>query len=145
MEIRDFDRAPPRPARLLLAICVLLAAPAVHFSAVTTSPQESAAPPIVDAPEAPAGPPVVAGLDEVVLDVPQPRPLTLFGETTPATPDSRDGQAVELGMRFRADVPGAIAGVRFYKSAANHGPHTASLWTHDGDRLAIAPFDSETT
>jgi hypothetical protein len=63
---------------------------------------------------------------------------------TPGTIDVDDPSAVELGTRFRADVDGTVTGVRFYKSAANSGPHTGSLWTEDGDRLAQVTFSDET-
>jgi hypothetical protein len=38
-----------------------------------------------------------------------------------------------------------ITGVRFYKSDANSGPHTGSLWTAEGVRLAMATFVGETS
>ncbi|MGD9723647.1 MAG: DUF4082 domain-containing protein [Pirellulales bacterium] len=64
--------------------------------------------------------------------------------TTPGTVDSGDGQAVELGVRFRVDANGFITGVRFYKSSANTGTHVAHLWTNTGTLLASATFTSET-
>ena len=69
---------------------------------------------------------------------------TLLGLQTPANPDAQDGRAVELGVRFRADHDGSVTGVRFYKSAANTGVHTGSLWTANGTRLAQATFTDET-
>ena len=63
---------------------------------------------------------------------------------TPGTVDSGDGQAVELGVRFTATQDGYITGIRFYKSAANTGTHTANLWTASGQLLATATFTSET-
>ena len=63
---------------------------------------------------------------------------------TPGTVDSGDGQAVELGVRFTATQDGYITGIRFYKSAANTGTHTANLWTAGGQLLATATFTSET-
>ena len=47
----------------------------------------------------------------------------------PAIADAGDGNAVELGVKFRADADGFITGVRYYKSAANTGTHVANLWT----------------
>jgi hypothetical protein len=64
--------------------------------------------------------------------------------TTPATVDSGDNSALELGVRFSATVNGLITGIRFYKSAANTGTHTANLWTADGQLLATATFTNET-
>jgi len=68
---------------------------------------------------------------------------TLFELATPGTIDSSDPNAVELGVRFRAERAGTITGVRFYKSAANTGTHTGSLWTASGTRLAQATFENE--
>ena len=41
-----------------------------------------------------------------------------------------DGNAIELGVRFRSQVNGYITGVRFYKGAENTGPHVGHLWTN---------------
>ena len=62
----------------------------------------------------------------------------------PALVAGSDTRAVELGVRFSTDVPGTITGIRFYKSQANSGPHTGSLWTADGVRLNTATFVDET-
>jgi phosphodiesterase/alkaline phosphatase D-like protein len=62
----------------------------------------------------------------------------------PALVDSNDGDALELGLKFRSDVAGQVLGVRFYKAAANTGTHTGSLWTTGGSRLATLTFSAET-
>jgi hypothetical protein len=70
---------------------------------------------------------------------------TIWPETAvPAVVDAGPDSSVELGVRFRADVNGSVAGVRFYKAAANTGTHTASLWSSTGTRLATATFTNET-
>jgi lysophospholipase L1-like esterase len=56
------------------------------------------------------------------------------GTTTPA----------EVGVKFRTERDGFIAGVRFYKGAANTGTHVGSLWTATGTQLASATFTDET-
>ena len=57
-----------------------------------------------------------------------------------------DGNAIELGVRFRSQVGGYITGVRFYKGPLNTGPHIGHLWNNDGtELLAEATFTSETT
>ncbi|MDV8146289.1 DUF4082 domain-containing protein [Arthrobacter sp. B10-11] len=71
-------------------------------------------------------------------------PYTVFGQQVPATADSQDGGAYELGMKVTPSVDGFITGVRFYKSTANTGTHTGSLWNASGQRLATATFTSET-
>jgi Domain of unknown function (DUF4082) len=68
---------------------------------------------------------------------------TIFGNGTPATVDSGDGNAVELGVSFQASVAGQVTGVRFYKSAANTGTHLGSLWTSSGTLLASGTFSNE--
>jgi hypothetical protein len=67
----------------------------------------------------------------------------IFDLATPAVVDSGDTSAVELGVKFRADHDGSIAGIRFYKAAANTGTHTGSLWSASGTRLAQATFANE--
>ncbi|HVN84919.1 MAG TPA: DUF4082 domain-containing protein, partial [Candidatus Binatia bacterium] len=66
-------------------------------------------------------------------------------DTVPTTADGNDESPVELGVKFTADVDGEIAGIRYYKSAANTGTHTGSLWTSDGTLLATGTFASETS
>jgi hypothetical protein len=70
--------------------------------------------------------------------------LTLFEQATPATPDVNDNGSVVLGMRFNSSVAGKIAGIRFYKAAANLGPHSVALWDTSGAVLAEATATGET-
>ena len=58
--------------------------------------------------------------------------------------DAADGRAVELGVKFTADVSGTITGIRFYKGAGNTGTHIGNLWTASGTKLASATFTNET-
>jgi hypothetical protein len=56
-----------------------------------------------------------------------------------------DGDAVELGVKFRAERDGLITGVRFYKGgAANGGTHVGNLWTSMGALLSSVTFTDET-
>ena len=71
-------------------------------------------------------------------------PYSVFGQQVPDVPDSQDGGAYELGLNITPSVDGFITGARFYKSAANTGTHTGSLWSATGQRLATATFTSET-
>ncbi len=72
-------------------------------------------------------------------------PCTLFESTaTPANVDPGDTNAISLGVRFVPSVSGHVSGIRFYKSAANTGTHTASLWDASGNRLATATYTGET-
>lgn len=77
----------------------------------------------------------------------QPAPVlsSFWGSgVSPSILDSGDNQAVELGLKFTADTDGLITGARFYKSSANTGTHTASLWTNGGQLRTTATFTNET-
>ena len=63
---------------------------------------------------------------------------------TPSAIATNDASAVELGVKFRADVAGIITGVRFYKGSTNTGTHTGTLWSSTGTKLATATFSGET-
>ena len=63
--------------------------------------------------------------------------------TVPTIVDAGPDGALELGVRFRADVNGHVAGVRFYKAPTNTGVHAASLWSSAGTLLASAAFTGE--
>lgn len=72
-------------------------------------------------------------------------PCTVFSQDSqPATVTTADSNAVELGMKFRADTAGTVDGVRFYKSASNVGTHTGHLWSATGSLLASVTFTGET-
>src|SRR4051794_5768981 len=72
-------------------------------------------------------------------------PCTMAGPNmTPWTVDENDPSSVEVGVKFKSDLDGTIAGVRFYKAAANTGTHIADLWTADGTLLATGTFTGET-
>src|SRR3954453_12227999 len=51
--------------------------------------------------------------------------------------------ALCLGLEFRTSQAGFITGIRFYKSSANTGTHTGTLWSRTGTRLATATFAGE--
>ena len=70
-------------------------------------------------------------------------PCTLYNTTVPATQDSGDAQAYELGLRIQPTISGTVTGVRFYKSTANTGTHTGSLWSNTGQLLATGTFTAE--
>jgi len=63
---------------------------------------------------------------------------------TPAVIDSGDGNSVEVGVRFTADSPAYLTGLRFYKAATNVGTHVGHLWSNSGQLLATATFPGET-
>lgn len=76
---------------------------------------------------------------------PQACPCTVWpASSVPGTVNAGDGSSVELGVKFRTTVAGSITAVRFYKSPANTGTHTGSLWSASGTRLATGTFGNET-
>ena len=76
--------------------------------------------------------------------VPGECPCTLFGAMVPGVVDGGDGSSIEAGVRFTPSVDGYALGVRFFKSRANIGVHTGSLWTAGGVLLARGTFVEET-
>src|SRR5207249_4377935 len=72
-------------------------------------------------------------------------PCSLWTDTNlPATVENDDPNRVELGVRFRSDVAGSIAAIRFYKGTGNDGPHAGHLWTASGTLLGTIWFAGET-
>jgi hypothetical protein len=72
-------------------------------------------------------------------------PCSLWGTSVvPAQPDEGDPTPIEVGVKFRSDAYGSVSGIRFYKSVANTGIHSGSLWSASGTRLAQATFTGET-
>lgn len=71
-------------------------------------------------------------------------PCSVWGTSfTPPNAVANDNEPIEVGVKFRSDVYGAVTGIRFYKMAANTGTHTGTLWTADGRQLATATFSGE--
>ncbi|WP_147268692.1 DUF4082 domain-containing protein [Sphaerisporangium album] len=62
----------------------------------------------------------------------------------PAHPEDSDAAAVELGVKFTAEMDGQVTGVRFYKGAGNTGTHLGHLWSATGTMLAAGTFTDET-
>jgi hypothetical protein len=87
-----------------------------------------------------------------VLVVPRPPPAcpcTIFQPTDAPVqkPATNDGQAIEVGVKFRSDEDGFITGLRFYKGAVTgegSGTHVGHLWSRTGQKLAEATFTGET-
>lgn len=71
-------------------------------------------------------------------------PCSVFSPTAvPATANTNDRKAVEVGMKFRSDVAGTVSGVRFFKGSSNTGTHVGHLWTVTGTLLASVTFAAE--
>lgn len=88
----------------------------------------------------------IAGPGITVNILPASCPCTLFKESdVPDETNNNDGQAIELGVKFRSTKNGVITGMRFYKGTAATGTHVGHLWTNTGTMLAEATFVSETS
>jgi sugar lactone lactonase YvrE len=69
--------------------------------------------------------------------------------TTPGTPWQNDSP-VTVGVKFRSDQSGSIAGIKFYKGQGNNGTHIGLLYSYasgsdTGTLLATATFTGETS
>jgi hypothetical protein len=72
-------------------------------------------------------------------------PCSVFPPTAlPTNLATNDPNAVELGMKVQASVPGVVTGLRFYKGATNTGTHVGHLWTSTGTLLGSVTFTNET-
>ena len=72
-------------------------------------------------------------------------PCTIWDNaTTPALAAESDSNAVEVGVKFRAEIDGSLIGLRFYKGEGNTGTHVGHLWTSNGILLASVTFTNET-
>jgi uncharacterized protein YjdB len=69
---------------------------------------------------------------------------SLFSASAVPANSTRISIALELGMKFTADRSGSITGIRFYKTLYDNAPHTGSLWTAGGEKLASVTFTNET-
>ncbi len=80
----------------------------------------------------------------LAVDYPVTAQSLFFPSDTPATANSGDTSAVELGVKFQASTNGTITGIRFYKGSLNTGTHVGDLWSASGTLLATATFTNET-
>jgi hypothetical protein len=87
------------------------------------------------------------GTDSAVVDLvveEGPQGVSLFSESDgPASAFSDQTRPVELGMKFTVEGSGTITGIRYYKAVGDSGPHTGSLWSSTGTRLATVNFTNE--
>jgi len=87
----------------------------------------------------------VTGSALLTVNATGPAAMSLWPNTAaPTSPDGGPDSPVELGVKFYSDESGTIAGIRFYKSAANTGPHVGNLWSSNGTLLASVVFTNET-
>lgn len=72
------------------------------------------------------------------------QPLTIFGSALPVHAVVADPNAVSLGVKFFATVPGTISAVRFYRGHKNANGYTVSLYTAGGSVLASKRVTKDT-
>jgi len=92
-----------------------------------------------------SGNPIQTATRALSITVAAQASYTVWSGTVPVVADAGPDNAVELGVKFSADVNGYITGIRFYKAATNTGTHVGNLWTNSGTLLATATFTSETS
>jgi Domain of unknown function (DUF4082)/Bacterial Ig domain/Carboxypeptidase regulatory-like domain len=63
--------------------------------------------------------------------------------SAPTVADAGDPLSVNVGVKFRSDSDGEIAGLRFYKSALNTGTHVGTVWSSNGTLLGSVTFEDE--
>ena len=71
-------------------------------------------------------------------------PCSIWTLSTTPGPVANDANAVELGVKFKADSASSITGLRFYKYAQNTGTHVGHLWSATGTLLGTVTFTGET-
>jgi Domain of unknown function (DUF4082) len=67
----------------------------------------------------------------------------IWGDDVRPTTRVADRRSIELGTVFVSKVDGWVTALRFYKSAANRGPHVGKLWSPDGQLLTSAEFNKQ--
>ncbi|SFJ89220.1 N,N-dimethylformamidase beta subunit family domain-containing protein [Caulobacter sp. UNC279MFTsu5.1] len=85
--------------------------------------------------------------DVVTVTAPQtPDTFSLFGASvTPTGQLYNDGQAVELGVKFKATQGGAITSLRYFRATGDSSDtdqRVGHLWASDGTLLATVTFNS---
>ncbi|GGK79300.1 hypothetical protein Sme01_21980 [Sphaerisporangium melleum] len=84
----------------------------------------------------------VAKTAPVAAEVTLETTLWKSGKVTKAT-SQVENTPLELGTRFKAARDGVVAGMRFYKPAAERGTHRGTLWDSKGKPLAKVTFTGE--
>lgn len=69
--------------------------------------------------------------------------INIFTDQIPDSASGSDTSAVNIGVKFRTDIPGYVTGLRFYKDGDNTGTHTGYLFNAAGDVLGSLTFADE--
>ncbi len=71
-------------------------------------------------------------------------PATIWTTSaSPATSAADDSNPIEIGVKFRADIDGAVSAIRFFKGPGNVGAHVGHLWRSTGELLGTVAFSAE--
>jgi hypothetical protein len=83
------------------------------------------------------------GITSIAVAQPSSAAYSIWSESVaPVVAADPDTTSVEVGTRFVSKQPGSVTAIRFYKSSANRGPHTGSIWSPGGTKLASILFES---
>ncbi|MEQ1956581.1 DUF4082 domain-containing protein [Mesorhizobium yinganensis] len=63
---------------------------------------------------------------------------------TPTQTTLNDGQQLEVGVKFSANIAGQVTAIKFYRSAIDVGQNVVDLWTSTGTKLATATYSGTT-
>ena len=63
---------------------------------------------------------------------------------SPTYPYYNNPGPIEVGLKFRTDIPGYITGVRYFKGLDLTGTRIGRLWNMAGEKLAEVTFTNET-
>ena len=73
-----------------------------------------------------------------------PDTYSFFADSDVANvPTDSDNRSVELGLRFTSKQAGTLTAVRFLKARSDRSPHTVTVWSGTGQKLATASPASE--
>ncbi|MCS4089099.1 putative Ig domain-containing protein [Rhizobium sp. BK176] len=69
---------------------------------------------------------------------------SLFTSSQVPAATYNDSSQLSVGVKFKANVDGKVAGIKFYRSVSDKGQNVVDLWTSTGTKLATASFTNTT-
>ena len=81
---------------------------------------------------------------DVIFDS-QPQVFSIWeAGSISGSPSQDDPNPIEVGFKFKSDVPGSVIGLAFYKGTTNTGPFQGHLWDMTGTMLATQEYVNNT-